>query len=343
MPGLANDRIALFRREALEHQSARGAPAALLQIDAESTAWGFYLLCAGMLVALVFVAFGRMNEYATGPAFVRLDEHLTLSSSFSALVSKIEVAPGAVVEEGAVLVRFSDATETAELDSVSHEYNDQLAKLLQLPNDPVARDALVALRARRELAKTKLEQRTLRAPRRGVVGDVLVREGQLVEAGASIVALQEPESTATVVALLPGRYRPLLHEGAVLRFELEGFHRHAYELPIDTVGDQIIGPAEAGRYVGHDSADAFSFSGPVVLVQAKIHGTRFDADGQHFSFANGMYGKAETVVRNEPVAYGFVPSLKPIAERFRPRAWLAEYFSWIVHPLQNASRVGRSR
>jgi membrane fusion protein (multidrug efflux system) len=153
------------------------------------------------------------------------------------------------------------------------------------------------------------------------VGDVRVRPGQLVEAGASIVELQQPGSEATVVALLPGRYRPLIHPGSTLRFELDGFHRRAYELLVDTVGDEIVGPAEAARYVGRDSADAFSFTGPVVLVQAKVHSAQFDADGETFGFASGMYGKAETVVRNEPLAYAFLPALKPWVERVVPRTW----------------------
>jgi membrane fusion protein (multidrug efflux system) len=313
--------LALFRREAIEHQSARSPHPALLQIDTESASWGFRLLVAGMLVALVFVVLGRVSEYATGPAFVRVDEHLTLTAGFSALVSEVDVVPGDAVEVGAVLVRFRAATEDAELEAASREFDDQLAKLLQRPDDPQARDGLVALRARRELARAQVEQRTLRAPRSGTVGDVRVRPGQLVEAGASLVELQEPGSEATVVALLPGRYRPLIHRGSTLRFEIDGFHRRAYELAVDTVGDQIVGPSEAARYVGRDSADAFSLTGPVVLVQARVHSARFEADGESFSFASGMYGKAETVVRSEPLAFAFVPALRPWLERMRPSTW----------------------
>jgi membrane fusion protein (multidrug efflux system) len=320
-PRKAAPGLTLFRREAIEHRNARGPHTALLQIDTESASWGFRLLVAGMLVTLAFVCFGRVNEYATGPAFVRVEQHLTLTAGFSTLVSEVDVAPGDVVEAGAVLVRFRAASEDAELQAASREFDDQLAKLLQKPDDRSARDALVALRARRELARAQVEQRTLRAPRRGTVGDVRVRPGQMVEAGASLVELQQPGSEATVVALLPGRYRPLIHPGSTLRFEIDGFHRRAYELPVDTVGDQIVGPTEAARYVGRDSADAFALTGPVVLVQARVHSARFDADGESFGFASGMYGKAETVVRNESLAYAFLPALKPWVERMHPSSW----------------------
>jgi membrane fusion protein (multidrug efflux system) len=318
---MTNRAPTLFRREALEQRSGNTLSASLLRIDTESAAWGFRLLVAGMLVALAFFCFGHVNEYATGPAFVRVEQHLTLTAGLSTLVSEVDVAPGDKVEAGAILIRFRAATEDAELEAASREFDDQLAKLLQRPDDRAARDALGTLRARRELARAQVEQRTLRAPCPGTVGDVRVRPGQMVETGASLVELQEPGSEATVVALVPGRYRPLIHPGSTLRFEIDGFHRRAYELPVDTVGDQIVGPAEAARYVGRDSADAFSVAGPVVLVQARIHSARFDADGDSFGFANGMYGKAETLVRSEPIAYAFLPGLKPWVERMKPSSW----------------------
>jgi hypothetical protein len=38
-------------------------------------------------------------------------------------------------------------------------------------------------------------------------------------------------------------------------------------------------------------------------------------DGQGYDYANGMFGKAESIVRNEPIAYAFVPSLKQWVDR----------------------------
>lgn len=307
--------VPLFRREAIEAQRSRGLRAELLALDPAATAWGFRLLSAGILVALVFIVMGRLNEYATGPAFVRVDGSTTLTASAAGLVSRVDVAPGDSVKKGQVLVRFHASEELSEYQAAAKEFEDQLGKLLLRPDDPRARETLVGLRTRRDLAKTRLEQRTLLAPHDGVVGDVRVREGQVVEPGLRIADLQEAASAATVVALLPGRYRPMLHPGDKLRFTLDGFHHRAYELDVTRVGDQIVGPAEAGRYLGRDLADSFSLKGPVVLVHAKLARTSFDVDGQHYDFANGMFGKAEVVARNEPLAYAFVPSLKQWVER----------------------------
>jgi hypothetical protein len=96
---------------------------------------------------------------------------------------------------------------------------------------------------------------------------------------------------------------------------MDGFQRRAQEIEISSVGDQVVGPAEAARYLGKDLADAFPLQGPVVLVQAQLAETYFDAENERFQYAHGMHGRAETVVRNEPVAYAFMPGLRQWVER----------------------------
>jgi multidrug efflux pump subunit AcrA (membrane-fusion protein) len=305
----------LFRREAIEHQAARSARAEVLRISSSSTEWGMRLLLVALAAAMFFVVVGRVNEYASGPALVRIDGRTALSSSHAALVKSVEVKPGDHVEEGAVLLQLFSSEEASDLEAATREFDDQLVKLMQRPNDATAREALVALRTRRELARSRLEQRSLRAPHRGVVGDVRVRAGQLIEPGVAVLELRGDHADTNVVALLPGRYRPLLKKGAKLRFELDGFHRRAHELTVQDVGDQIVGPSEAARYLGRDQAEALPLNGPVVLVQASLPSGSFEADGEKFEFAHGMHGKAETIVRNEPVAYAFMPGLKQWVER----------------------------
>jgi membrane fusion protein (multidrug efflux system) len=328
---MTNVPVSLFRREAIEAQRSKGLRAEVLAIDPQATAWGFRLLCVGIAVALVFVVLGSLNEYATGPAFVRLDGTTTLTSSMAGLVTHVDVAPGDSVKKGEVLVRFHSSEELSEYEGASKEFDNQLGKLLLRPEDAATREALVALRTRRDLARTRLDQRTLRAPQDGVIGDVRVREGQLVDPGLRVLDLQEAASAATVVALMPGRYRPMLRPGDKLRFTLDGFHHRAYELAVTRVGDQIVGPAEAGRYLGRDLADTFSIKGPVVLVQATLSRTSFDVDGQHYAFANGMFGNAEVVARTEPLAYAFVPSLKQWVERVQETTVVSTIAGWIHH------------
>jgi multidrug efflux pump subunit AcrA (membrane-fusion protein) len=307
--------VPLFRPEAIEHQRARGLQAELVVLDVSSTAWGFRLLCAGMLTLLAFVSLGRVSEYATGPAFVMLDGRTPLAADSAGLVIAVSVKPGDRVAAGDALVQFNAAEELSELQAATREFDSQLAKLLLAPDDAVTREALVSLRSRRDLAQQRYDRRVLRAPHAGIVGDVRIRAGQLVEPGLRVIDLQAAATVATVTALLPGRYRPMLRAGDALRFEVDGFHQLPYELKVVRVGEQIIGPSEAARFVGRDLADAFAINGPVVLVEATLPSTRFAMDGQRYEFSSGMFGKAEAVVRNEPVAYAFVPSLKPWVER----------------------------
>lgn len=307
-------RASLFRPEALEHRRSRGIQAELVVLDEAATAWGFRMLCAAMVAFVVFVFVGRVNEYATGPAFVQLDGRTPLTADTAALVSSVAVRPGDRVEQGDELVRFHAAEEIAELQAAMREFDNQVAKLLLKPDDPVTREALIPLRTRKELAQQRVDRRILRAPQSGVIGDVRVRPGQVVEPGMRVIDLQAAATKANVTALLPGRYRPLLRAGDTLRFEIDGFHHAAHELVMTRVGEQIVGPGEAARFVGRDLADAITIQGPVVLVEAALPSTHFEQDGQPYDFASGMFGKAEAVVRNEPIAFAFMPSLKPWIE-----------------------------
>jgi multidrug resistance efflux pump len=312
---MASKPVPLFRREAIEAQRVRNSDGEALTLDPRANAWGFVLLCAGLGFFLFFVCVGRINEYATGPAIVQLDGGTALTATLGGLVSQVKVKPGDRVSSGDELVRFHSADELSELEASSREFSDQLSKLLLRPDDAVAREALVTLRTRRELAEQKVSQRTLRAAADGIIADVRVREGQVVEPGMRIIDLQGTASAASVTALLPGRYRPMLHPGDKLRFSVDGFHHVNHELVIESVAEQIVGPNEARRYVGRDLSDAFNITGPVVLVQAQLPSSNFMMDGQQYDFASGMFGKAEAVVRNEVIAFAFVPSLKAWAER----------------------------
>ncbi|HMI94850.1 MAG TPA: HlyD family efflux transporter periplasmic adaptor subunit, partial [Polyangiales bacterium] len=321
----------IFRDEAIAHQRARGLHAEVLQVDTGATRMGFPLSCAAAVVLLVFLTLGRLNEYASGPAFIQLEGRTALSASLVGLVTDVLVKPGDRVEAGDVLVRFHASDEDAELLAASDEFENQLTKLLLRPSDPTTREALVSLRTRSKLAQQHAEQRTLRAPHAGFVGDVRVREAQLVEPGMRVLDLQDSSATATLVALLPGRYRPLLHAGHRMRFEVDGFQQRAHEFVVSRVGDQILGPGEAARYLGRDLGDAISIGGPVVVVEAALPSTSFEADGQRYEFSSGMFGQAEAVVRDEPVAYAFVPGLRPWVERVQTLAPVRALVAWVKH------------
>ncbi len=162
----------------------------------------------------------------------------------------------------------------------------------------------------------------MRAPAAGVVSDLRVRVGQRIMPGQTLLSLAREARGAggkpVVVALLPGEFRPLLKPGMPLRLELQGY-RYAYQhLVVESVGDEVVGPAEAQRSLGEEVADGVQITGPVVRVEARLLSDTFEAEGRVRRYHDGMWGKAEVRVRSEPVLVALVPALKAVFEPREP-------------------------
>lgn len=309
--------MSIFRPEALQH-AASGARADgdVLRLSPAWTRVTYWVLVAAFVAALLYGMFGQVHEYAVGPAIVRLVGRDEITATVAGTVGSVEVRPGQTVAKGDVLVRFHAARESAELERLERELELQLVRTLRDPSDTGAREALTSLQTQKELAAAKLAEFSVRAPRAGVVGDVRIRRGQLLAEGDIVVTLLPEEPRFTLVAMLPGAYRPQLQPGMSLRFEVAGY-RYAYqELVIDAVSAQIVGPNEVKRYLGAELADTVRVDGPVVLVEAKPASTVFRADGRTFDFYDGMNGVAEARVRTERILVALVPGLRYVFERF---------------------------
>jgi membrane fusion protein (multidrug efflux system) len=283
----------LFRPEAIEFHRQGGARGDVVQLTPRSFFWSHLMLVllGGLVVFLAFV--GQIDEHAAGPAIVRMEGVHEVTAPRGAVVARVEVAPG---------------------QQVQHELADQLAKLLREPGDRGAREALVSLRTRRDLAQKELERQTVTAPFAAVVGDVRARAGQLVEPGAALLSLLGEQGAVRLTALLPGRYRPLLAPGMRLRFRADGFPRAVHELRIERVADQIVGPAEALRFLGRDSADTLQLQGSVLLVDARLPTREFRSEHATYRFHHGMQGWAESAVRRDSIAFTFIPGLRQLVD-----------------------------
>ncbi len=307
----------LFRGEALEHHRRGGARGDVLQLTPRTLFWTHWLLLLALAGAAYYAFVGQVDEYASGPAVVRITGLHEVTAPRPGVVSSVEVTPGQRVTRGQLLLRMHSSTEVSELESVERELSDQLAKLLRDPGDAVAREAIVGLRSRRDLARAKLARQELRAPEAGTVGDVRVRAGQLVEPGMPVVTLLGQSGGGRVTAMLPGRYRPLLQRGMELRFVADGFSREVHSLEIESVGDQIVGATEAARYLGRDLGGSLRLTGPVVLVHARLPQLEFEAEDGTYRFHHGMHGHGESAVRRDSIAFTFVPGLKRVFDNVR--------------------------
>ena len=307
----------LFRDEALAHHAHHRRGGALLALTPAWTRLTFPLLVGVVVAGLAWAAFGRVYEYATGPAIVRIDGRQEITARFAATVAAVMVHPGQHVAPGQPLVQLGADDERADLERLRQEFDLQLIRALRDPLDQAARQALSTLRAERELATRRLDERLVRAPAAGVVSDVRIRSGQHLAVGELLLSLVPEQAPLSLVALLPGRYRPQLRRGMPLRFELDGYRYEYREVTIDSVGDEIIGPAEAKRFLGPDVADSVELREPVVLVRAALPSRQFVSGGASYDYYDGLHAQAQARVRSEPLLLRAFPAFRELERHGR--------------------------
>ncbi|MFL5345418.1 MAG: HlyD family efflux transporter periplasmic adaptor subunit [Hyalangium sp.] len=303
-------RSKIFREEALRHHEGAQQEGDVLRISPAWTRWTYWTLLGLLLGALGYSLLGTLPEYASGPAIVKVDGQSHLTVDQPGVVSSVEVRPGQRVEKGQALVSFHSQEETVSLDRIQREFDLQLIRVLRDPSDESARQTLTSLRAEREQAVARQQARTLRAPQAGVVSDLRIRPGQYVSPGESVVSVLGDNVSVSMVALLPGGYRPTLAPGRPLRVELDGFQHEYHTFTIESVGDQIVGPAEVRRYLGPEIADALQLNGPMVVVRARLPSPTFKSKGRTFNYFDGMLARADARVRAERILVALVPGLK---------------------------------
>jgi hypothetical protein len=302
----------LFRREALERYQSLDEAHDPLRLSPSWTRWTYWTLLAALAGAVLFAAIGEIKEYASGAAVVWMGTRDDVTADSGGTVIAVEALPGQRVRPGQVLVRLREAQEAAELARLDQEFELQLLNRLRDPSDPGPEQALIGLRTQRQLASERLGERTLRAPSAGWASDVRVRPGQYLTAGQQVLSIVRDQDRPTVVVLLPGEYRPQVRRGMPIRLEISGY-RYAYQsLTVDSVGEEVVGPGEARRYLGAEIGDALQLTGPVVILKARLPRPTFEAEGHTYRFHNGMHGNAEVEVRREKILIALVPGLRAL-------------------------------
>ncbi len=304
----------IFRKEALaSHETKYRWEGDLLRISPAWMTWAYRVLVGCVAVALLYSILATVNEYASGPAVIRITGQTQLTARLPGVVSSVEVKPGDRVEAGHVLVRFNDVAERDQLDKVTKEFNLQLIKRLQDPLDASTQQVLASLRAQKALAEHTLEERRLRAPHPGAVSDIRIRPGQQLNSGDKILSLLPEKAAFRLVALVPGHYRPMIKLGTRLRLEVSGYKYTYHNFIVDSMGDEIIGPNEARRYLGEELSDSVSLLGPVVLIQAHLPTKGFIAEGKAYNYYDGMQGTAEVPIRTQSVLLSLLPVLRRLS------------------------------
>jgi membrane fusion protein (multidrug efflux system) len=304
--------VGIFRREVVEQTLRPKVQADPLRISPAWARWSYWILVGALAAFLLYAWLGTIDEYASGVAVVETGGRADLTARSAGTVVGVEVAPGQRVAAGQLLVRFDDARERGELERTEREFNLQLINRLRDPASAAAEQALITLRAQRELARSRLEERLLRAPAAGVINDVLARPGQYLQPGQTVLSLAAGTGEPAVTAVLPGQFRPQLRPGQPMRLEIGGYRYAWQKLTVESVGDEVVGPAEAQRTLGPAIAGTVQVTGPVVLVKARLPSPTFEAEGKTYRYHNGMQGTAEIRVRSQRILWVLIPSLEAV-------------------------------
>lgn len=310
-PAPSDGRRAIFREQALERHRVQRRDGAVLTLSPRWIGRVYPAVLIGLGIALLYGIIGRVSQYSSGPAVIRI-EGTEVTARAGGTVIETYVEPGQSVKAGNLLVQLHDDAESAELGETLLDYERQLATFLFDPASEQAKASLSSIAARRQKARQVLDARSIRAPRDGLVSDVRVREGSRLEAGDYIMTVVSTDAMPTVIALLPGSDRPRLRPGMELQFKIPGYEKTNEKATISEVGQEVIGPQEARRYVGDKIADALSIQGSVVIVRAALPSRTFEARDKVYRFHDGMPAKAEVSVRRRPVLVALVPALEKI-------------------------------
>jgi membrane fusion protein (multidrug efflux system) len=142
------------------------------------------------------------------------------------------------------------------------------------------------------------------------VQDVRIRPGDFLRAGEPALSLVPLEPEYEVIALLPGHVLPQLETGMRVRLRIQGYAYAEIDTTIESIGNQVIGPAEARRFLGPDIGDAIEIPGPVVVVRCALPVDRFYTSTREYRVHDGMHAIAEVEVRRERILYRLIPALR---------------------------------
>jgi membrane fusion protein (multidrug efflux system) len=302
----------IFRKEALDALQAPDHEGQLVKLVPGWSRHSYWIILLVVVAGIAYSAAASINEYASGPAVVRVDKRLDLPTATGGVVLGVDVQMGASVKAGQVLVRFGAMAETAELDRLNREIFLTTMKYLRDPQDEGARGQLATLHAAQEMAQTHLKERSVVAPRAGTITNLRIRPGQVLAPGDVVATLVEQKSAFEVVALVPGQFRPMLKVGLKLRLAVEGFPHTYIDAPIEQISNEVIGPTEVRRYLGNELSDTVPVQGSLVLVRARLPTDSFKFEGKTFNYYDGIPGHVDIRVRSLRLLVMIFPVFKEI-------------------------------
>jgi membrane fusion protein (multidrug efflux system) len=303
----------IFRQQAIMHLMRRGARGDVVRVHPGWVRSAYWIVLATLIGGGVFATFAHVSQYAQGPAVVRFTGRNEIVAYEPGTIASLDVARGQTVAAGQVLARLHDTEQIGHLHALETEFERKLVAYLQTPADPGVRQELSQIVSQRESARATVESRVIRAPRAGVIKEVLVRNGQHVDPGKVVLSIVEKDTAEglSVLAFVPGTERPRLRAHQQLRLTLPGFRGAELTTEVRAVSSEVLGAAEArARYLGDRLGDSLPLSGTVVVVEAQLTTPEFKSDGQKFQLHDGMIGVAEIKLESRSILESIIPGLR---------------------------------
>jgi len=311
------DKGSLYRGEALEAHRTRGQEGTLVQLSPTWVKRAYPLLVLTMIAAVVFAVFVKVPTYSTGTAVIVFEGSTSVTASAGGTVDKVFVKENEAVKKGDPLLRLNSPEEASQLVATETEWRATQIQFLFDQTDAQVGKALVSAATARDHALARVEARTVRAPRDGVVTNLHVKEGLAVQLGSYVMQITDENSEIEVLAFLPGRDGPRIREKMGLQLELDGYTKARAIGSITRVQADAVSGTEAAKLGGDMLAESIAKelqAGTWIAVRARLPSRTFKAEHSTYNYHHGMHAKVEVKIRSKP----FLVTLLPALEKYLP-------------------------
>lgn len=307
------DKGSLYRGEALEAHRTRGQEGQLVQLSPAWVKRAYPVLIVTLLVAIGFAVFVKVPTYSSGTAVVIFEGSTSVTATASGTVDKVFVKDNEAVRKGDPLVRLNSPEEAAQLTQAEAEWRDMQVQFLFDQSDEQVKKQLAQAATNRDHALARVEARTIRAPRDGVVTNLHVKEGIAVQLGGYVLQITDENSEIEVLAFLPSKDSPRIREKMDLQLELDGYTKARVLGAITHVQPDAVSGTEAAKLGGDMLVESIAkelSAGTWITVRARLPSRTFKAEHNTYHYHHGMHAKVEIKIQSKPFLVTLVPGLQ---------------------------------
>ncbi|HEX7842801.1 MAG TPA: HlyD family efflux transporter periplasmic adaptor subunit, partial [Kofleriaceae bacterium] len=309
------DKGSLYRGEALEAHRSRGQEGQLVQLSPAWVKRAYPILILTLLVGIGFAVFVKVPTYSTGTAVVVFEGSTSVTATASGTVDKVFVKENEAVKKGDPLVRLNSPEEAAALTQTETEWRDMQVQFLFDQSDEQVKKQLAQAATNRDHALARVEARTIRAPRDGVVTNLHVKEGVAVQLGGYVMQITDENSEIEVLAFLPSKDSPRIREKMDLQLELDGYTKARVIGAITHVQPDAVSGTEAAKLGGDMLVESIARelqagTGTWITARAHLPSRTFKAEHNTYHYHHGMHAKVEVKIQSKPFLVTLVPGLQ---------------------------------